>query len=469
VAVGTSVLAAVVAWGVLWAAYGFRFSASPEPGARMDFAPILRTAAANAFYADRWDEPPTATNLEAAPVPAAVRLAATLAERRLVPEAWAYGFAYTHATTRARWGFFAGEISPHGWRGYFPYVLAVKLPVGTWGVLLLAAGLGIAAWRSRRGVGKAAGERGLEPGELGGLAGSRRGMAEADRERAWPTIAVGGVAMIYFVSAMAGSFNVGVRHVLPVLALTYALAGATIARALCFRSPAASPGSRTAETGAETGAASATAANTPGASPPVPVGDLAGAGRDGTGEFGAEGPSGRWTARLITGAVVGCAVLAVAESLWRWPDSLAFFNTPAVAAAPPHHHLGDSNLDWGQTLVALRDWQRRHPDVRLTVYYFGPIAPEAYGVRAAKLDPARLDGAAPGVLAVSATHLQAVYAPDNRRGQLGPLRRLRPIESLAGGAMLLYAWPPTDADLLPEAEQLHLTARVRGTSTRIGN
>ncbi len=47
--------------------------------------------------------------------------------------------------------------------------------------------------------------------------------------------------------------------------------------------------------------------------------------------------------------------------------------------------LSDSNLDWGQGLIAVRAYQQQHPRDVLHLAYFGSVAPELYGVRAVTL------------------------------------------------------------------------------------
>ena len=61
------------------------------------------------------------------------------------------------------------------------------------------------------------------------------------------------------------------------------------------------------------------------------------------------------------------------------PNHLAYFNQ-LIARERDYAVLVDSNLDWGQDLIALREWQRaRQPD-RLSVAYYGSARPEAYGL-----------------------------------------------------------------------------------------
>src|SRR5262249_62162465 len=71
-----------------------------------------------------------------------------------------------------------------------------------------------------------------------------------------------------------------------------------------------------------------------------------------------------------------------------------------------HELLTDSNLDWGQGLIALRTYQRRHPNERISLAYFGSVDPDQYGVH---VTPLPENGRASGTVVVSATHLSGQY------------------------------------------------------------
>ncbi len=68
------------------------------------------------------------------------------------------------------------------------------------------------------------------------------------------------------------------------------------------------------------------------------------------------------------------------------PDYLAYFN---VFVKPENSWglLTDSNLDWGQGLIALREYEQQHPSETLHLAYFGSVDPKLYGIRALPLAP----------------------------------------------------------------------------------
>lgn len=77
---------------------------------------------------------------------------------------------------------------------------------------------------------------------------------------------------------------------------------------------------------------------------------------------------------------VGVACLAVI-SLLNWPHYLPYFNWLSGGPNRGHLYLLDSNLDWGQDLIALRDYMNREGIDEIGLAYFGRVPPEVYGVR----------------------------------------------------------------------------------------
>jgi hypothetical protein len=69
--------------------------------------------------------------------------------------------------------------------------------------------------------------------------------------------------------------------------------------------------------------------------------------------------------RALGTAVVVALTWSIGSSLWAYPHSLSHFNE--LVGGPKHggEHLLDSNIDWGQDLLYLKDWLDRHPDVTL--------------------------------------------------------------------------------------------------------
>ena len=139
-------------------------------------------------------------------------------------------------------------------------------------------------------------------------------------------------------------------------------------------------------------------------------------------------------------------------NLLAWPNYLPYFNR--LVGQNGWHILSDSNLDWGQDLPALAEWQAQNPSQPLFLSYFGMSRPSAYKVRFTPLptwspapeqgDPARQPfyppDPAPGVYAISVTNLQGVVLGTNP----ATYAYFRPLEPLArlGGSIFLYEVAP---------------------------
>ena len=160
-------LIAVVSLGSIWAVYGFRYRASPDPTFEFPWKPLAADASAIS------------------------KSIAFGRAHRLLPEAYLYGFSYFHDQSQARHAFALGQYSSEGWGWYFPFAFLVKTPVAH--LVLYAWGL---YWCWRR----------MSRGEPG------------DQYLVIPLI-------IYWILAIMSRMNIGVRHVLPVVPLMIVLAG----------------------------------------------------------------------------------------------------------------------------------------------------------------------------------------------------------------------------------------------------
>ena len=97
-----------------------------------------------------------------------------------------------------------------------------------------------------------------------------------------------------------------------------------------------------------------------------------------------------------------------ADILRYAPDYLSYF-TPFVNPATSYKLLSDSNVDWGQGLMALRKYQQQHPDETINLAYFGTIDPKLYGIRYSPLAP---NERVTGTVVISANHLSGQLLDD---------------------------------------------------------
>jgi hypothetical protein len=112
--------------------------------------------------------------------------------------------------------------------------------------------------------------------------------------------------------------------------------------------------------------------------------------------------------RLYVALVAAGLLLQACDGLRYAPGYLSYFNI-FVSPSKSYHLLADSNLDWGQGLLALRDYQRAHPNETISLAYFGTVEPQVYGIRAT---PLAEHERATGTVVVSATNLAGPYLDD---------------------------------------------------------
>jgi hypothetical protein len=168
---GGWIASCVVAWAVIWAAYGFRYTALPHATKpSYDFTQIFASVGlADSFWP---------------------RLSWFLANHRLLPEAYIAGFA-TMKTFEASAAYFFGNVYPEGVWYYYLVALPIKLTIPVL-VLALVAVTSRPLWRAHR--------------------------------LAMPTLVISAVACL--LTVMAGRVNMGVRHALPMYLVLVLLAAA---------------------------------------------------------------------------------------------------------------------------------------------------------------------------------------------------------------------------------------------------
>ena len=161
--------------------------------------------------------------------------------------------------------------------------------------------------------------------------------------------------------------------------------------------------------------------------------------------------------RLLAAA---CALLLIwngVETARVYPNFLTYFNQIAGGPSGGYKWLVDSNLDWGQDLKGLAQYQREHSTEPLYLAYFGTANPAYYGVNAKYLPSLNLevvkkpeqvvrfsDVASGSLVAVSATTLQCVFIADQQAPGIekfmARLKELTPITTI-GHSIFIYRMP----------------------------
>ena len=221
------------------------------------------------------------------------------------------GMVFVHNMDGHR-SFFLGQVSSTGgWKLYFPVAVCLKWPLIILGLAL--AGVALLLW-----------------------------------QRPWrkELLLMSLFPAAFFLMAVFGRINIGVRHVLPVypFLLVYAAAAA----------------------------------------------------------------EAMWKNRRWRWALALLLCLQAADTFRYAPGYLSYFNV-FVNPSRSYELLSDSNLDWAQGLVALHEYQAKHPGETLHLAYFGVVDPAWYGIRYSPLPEGER---VTGTVVVSATHLSGQLLKD---------------------------------------------------------
>lgn len=119
-----------------------------------------------------------------------------------------------------------------------------------------------------------------------------------------------------------------------------------------------------------------------------------------------------WKGRAAAAVLAVWLVASVARTA---PHFIAYCNEIIGGPENAAHFMGDSSIDWGQDLVRLKRYEDERGIDDLILAYWGPVAPNLYGVRyrhwtigpRAGTDdpPLDADPPVPGIYAISVNHL----------------------------------------------------------------
>jgi 4-amino-4-deoxy-L-arabinose transferase-like glycosyltransferase len=174
---GVFVIAAVIAVGIMWAGYGFRYSARP---AGQQINPPLES---------------TLGNLS----PVEGKVVTVMARWKLLPESWLYGLADVRSVANTWPSYIFGKVYAHGVWFYFPVAFVIKATLTT----LIFLPLIVYA---------------IATGKLGGW-----------REILFLSLP----PSLYFCISMTSKLNIGVRHILLVFIFLLVLAGGAAWSLIC--------------------------------------------------------------------------------------------------------------------------------------------------------------------------------------------------------------------------------------------
>jgi 4-amino-4-deoxy-L-arabinose transferase-like glycosyltransferase len=214
---------------------------------------------------------------------------------------------------------------------------------------------------------------------------ARRGKTKRD---AWAIVAVLVCPVFYMAVAMRSHLNIGLRHIFPVYPFLFVFVGVVAAQSFARRP-------------------------------------------------------------RITGWIAGILFVGlVVETLSAYPNYIPFFNVAAGGSRGGLALLSDSNIDWGQDIAALANWQRDHADRQLYLCQFGLPDPGYYKLHYVEMDGSEFSapnetvpsGLRP-VYAISAVVLQGPYMNPSQLAFYRGFEKLRPFEVL-NGTIYLYDSAP---------------------------
>lgn len=272
-------------------------------------------------------------------------------EKKLFPEAYIWAYTWIYSELDERSAYFRGDYRLTGWRGFFPISFLIKTPPAT--LVLLA---------------------------LAGFLLLRTCLRKPESAGMWDALfAVSPLLVfigVYFLTSIKSPINIGQRHLLPIYPSLYICAG------------------------------------------------ILGLWMERHWKH-LRDPSAR---KSYIGAAVAAVLLVflAADTLRSYPNYLAYFSPVIGGSKNGWRWLVDSSLDWGQELPELRrvlartqikDSQTGAPLEPIYLSYFGTGFPAFYGILANSLPSVGAPSEsgrtyyeyAPGLYAISATMLTAVY------------------------------------------------------------
>ena len=85
--------------------------------------------------------------------------------------------------------------------------------------------------------------------------------------------------------------------------------------------------------------------------------------------------------RFLRMIPVGCIGWMIVSSLSVYPHSLSYFNELAGGPVNGWKHLDQSNLDWGQDMILVKEWVAAHPNAKpLYIQPSGFVTPQQLGI-----------------------------------------------------------------------------------------
>ena len=205
----------------------------------------------------------------------------------------------------------------------------------------------------------------------------------------WAVSAAAVAPVLYMIVAMHSNLNIGLRHIFPVYPFLFIFLGVTAARAMRSRP------------------------------------------------------------RLTRAALALLFVGLLVETFSAYPNFIPFFNIAVGGPRGGLWLLSDSNIDWGQDLPQIAQWQREHPDRQLYLSQFAGPDPRYYGLKYIEMpgvlfgqNDQMVSSGQPDAYAISAVSLQRTYVMRDDEQQLySHFINRQPSAVLGSGSIYLFTQP----------------------------
>ena len=262
--------------------------------------------------------------------------------------------------------FALGKINSHGWWWYFPLAFLIKTPIPSLLFVFTSVTSGaIHLWKKRKW--------------------------RSDVFKSKHIVLISWV-ILYGISSLFSSVNIGYRHLLPLLPCLYIYSGYILSK-IRIRSWKLSS---------------------------VKQG---------------------WASRILAWCFIVSIAWLVIGTIPGTPSSLEYFNEFAGGSQGGYHFLVDSNIDWGQNLWDLYRWMEKSNVEQVKYAHYSPASPHQYGIKVDFLppDPRAIKytpwDPEPGMYVIGATVLQGVYTSDINT--YAYFRSKTPLKRL-GNALFVY-------------------------------
>jgi hypothetical protein len=130
----------------------------------------------------------------------------------------------------------------------------------------------------------------------------------------------------------------------------------------------------------------------------------------------------------------------IVSMIWVCPHYIAYFNEAVGGPAQGHRYLVDSNLDWGQDFIRMKQYMDKNGLDRIMFKPSGILPPSVYGIQAEVVP----EKPVPGLIAMSVDHYYGIFYTDPKdRAKYFWLKDFKPVDRV-GYSIWIYQITPEE-------------------------